>query len=146
MMEKSVLESQQVTGEKPSLLDAPRDGNVYAAQCPTRHVLDRIADKWTVLILALLAHRPLRFNTLLRHIEGLSQKVLSQTLKRLERDGLVARTAYPTMPVSVEYALTPLGQTLAASVWPLIAWAESNIGAVLDARAAYDEQRNVTAV
>ncbi|WP_089341238.1 winged helix-turn-helix transcriptional regulator [Burkholderia singularis] len=145
-MEKSVLERQQVTSEKPSLLDVPRDGNVYAAQCPTRHVLDRIADKWTVLILALLAHRPLRFNTLLRHIEGLSQKVLSQTLKRLERDGLVARTAYPTMPVSVEYALTPLGQTLVASVWPLIAWAESNIGAVLGARAAYDEQRNVTAV
>lgn len=85
----------------------------YAAQCPTRLVLDCIADKWAVLILGLLRERPWRFNALLRQIEGLSQKVLSQTLKRLERDGLLSRTAYPTVPVTVEYALTPLGDSLA---------------------------------
>ncbi|ABM50591.1 transcriptional regulator, PadR family [Burkholderia mallei PRL-20] len=123
------------------MLDAPRKGNVYASECPTRLVLDRIADKWTVLILALLSHEPLRFNTLLRHIEGLSQKVLSQTLKRLERDGLVARTVYATVPVSVEYALTPLGHTLAHSVTPIIVWSETHIDAVLDARTAYDARQ-----
>ncbi len=137
-MGKNALPSELVTAGKPSLLDAPQPGNVYAAECPTRLVLDRIADKWTVLILALLVHRPLRFNALLRQVEGLSQKVLSQTLKRLERDGLLSRTVHATVPVSVEYALTPLGATLARSLGPLIAWAETNIDAVLRAREVCD--------
>ncbi|WDD96530.1 helix-turn-helix transcriptional regulator [Burkholderia sp. FERM BP-3421] len=139
-MGKNALPSELVTAGKPSLLDAPQPGNVYAAECPTRLVLDRIADKWTVLILALLVHRPLRFNALLRQVEGLSQKVLSQTLKRLERDGLLSRTVHATVPVSVEYALTPLGATLARALGPLIAWAETHIDAVLAAREAYDER------
>jgi DNA-binding HxlR family transcriptional regulator len=137
-MGKNALPSELVTERKPSLLDAPQPGNVYAAECPTRLVLDRIADKWTVLILSLLVHRPLRFNALLRQVEGLSQKVLSHTLKRLERDGLLSRTVHATVPVSVEYALTPLGATLARSLGPLIAWAETHIDAVLAARDAYD--------
>jgi DNA-binding HxlR family transcriptional regulator len=116
--------------------------NPYAAQCPTRLVLDRVADKWTVLVMGLLDGGPVRFNRLRREVEGLSQKVLSQTLRRMERDGLVARTAYPTVPVTVEYALTPLGRTLAGTVAPLRAWAESHIEEVLRAQRAYDTRAN----
>ncbi len=144
-MGKNAPQSELVTGRKPSLLDVPQKGNVYASECPTRLVLDRIADKWTVLILALLIHQPLRFNALLRQVEGLSQKVLSQTLKRLERDGLLSRTVYATVPVSVEYALTPLGATLARSLTPIIAWAETHIDAVVAARDAYDARQDAPA-
>lgn len=112
--------------------------NAYASECPTRMVLDRIADKWTVLILGLLGQQPWRFNALLRKIQGLSQKVLSQTLKRLERDGLVSRRVFPTTPVTVEYSLTPLGETLAGPLAGLIRWAEDNIGAVLAAQHRFD--------
>ena len=112
--------------------------NAYAQICPTRLVLDRIADKWTVLVLGLLANGPVRFNRLRRAIEGLSQKVLAQTLRRLERDGLVTRTVVPTVPVTVEYALTPLGRTLAATVDGLRAWAENHIEEILIAQRDYD--------
>jgi DNA-binding HxlR family transcriptional regulator len=112
--------------------------NPYAGTCPTRFVLDRIADKWTVLLLGILAHRPMRFNAILRELDGLSQKMLSQVLKSLERDGLVTRTAYPTVPVSVEYAITPLGQTLTATLEKLRSWAVDNIETVLNAQREYD--------
>lgn len=110
----------------------------YRAQCPTRMVLDRIADKWTVLVLGLLEKTPLRFNELRRRIEGLTQKMLSQTLKALERDGMVSRKATPTVPVSVEYSITPLGLTLAASVDGLRLWAEMHINDVVRAQERYD--------
>lgn len=114
--------------------------DVYEARCPTRMVLDRIADKWALLILdRLKTDSPLRFNQLRRDIKGISQKILSQTLKKLERDGLVSRVAYPTVPVTVEYALTPLGRTLTDTVSALAHWAESNMDAVLAAQRAYDE-------
>ncbi|WP_051341066.1 winged helix-turn-helix transcriptional regulator [Azospirillum halopraeferens] len=115
------------------------DWNAYAALCPTRQALDRIADKWTVLILGLLCDGPMRFNAIRRRVEGISQKVLSQTLKSLERDGLVVRTAYPTVPVTVEYAITPIGASLADTVTPLRRWAEENIESILRARRAYDQ-------
>lgn len=115
--------------------------NTYAADCPTRQILDRIADKWAVLILQLLADEPQRFNALRRKIQGLSQKVLSQTLKTLERDGFVTRTAFPTVPVTVEYALTPLGASLAETLTPLSRWAEAHIKDVEAARAAFDHRR-----
>lgn len=115
--------------------------NPYAGTCPTRFVLDRIADKWTVLLLGILAHRPMRFNAILRELDGLSQKMLSQVLKSLERDGLVTRTAYPTVPVSVEYAITPLGQTLTATLEKLRTWAVDNIETVLNAQREYDDKR-----
>jgi DNA-binding HxlR family transcriptional regulator len=101
-------------------------------------VLDRIADKWSVLVLGLLAYGPQRFNQLRRQIEGLSQKVLSQTLKALERDGLVTRKVTPSVPVTVEYRLTPLGQTLKATVEALREWAETHIEQVLAAQKRYD--------
>ncbi|MBN9082756.1 MAG: HxlR family transcriptional regulator [Rhizobiales bacterium 62-17] len=116
--------------------------NPYSAICPTRMVLDRIADKWAVLILGLLDHGPQRFNQLRREIDGLSQKMASHTLKSLERDGLVTRTAIATVPVTVEYAITPLGRTLAQAVDSLRLWAENNFDAVLIAQQSYDQRSN----
>jgi len=115
--------------------------NAYSAQCPTRQVLDRVGDKWAVLILLLLRDEPLRFNQLRRAIEGISQKMLSQVLKSLERDGLVKRRAIATVPVTVEYSITPLGRTLAAAVDPLRDWAERNLKDVLAAQRRYDAQQ-----
>jgi DNA-binding HxlR family transcriptional regulator len=112
--------------------------NAYAADCPTRLVLDRVADKWTVLVLGLLAAGPHRFNHVRRSIEGVSQKMLSQTLKSLERDGLVTRRAFPTVPVTVEYSITPLGRTLSSSLDALRGWAETHIQEVQAAQRAYD--------
>ncbi|MDS7596532.1 helix-turn-helix domain-containing protein [Agrobacterium tumefaciens] len=112
--------------------------DVYEDRCPTRLVLDRLADKWALLILDRLRGEALRFNILRREIKGISQKVLSQTLKKLERDGLIARQAFPTVPVTVEYSLTPLGKTLTETVAALAHWAEGNIEAVMEAQKAYD--------
>ena len=112
--------------------------NVYEDRCPTRLVLDRLADKWALLILDRLEDGPVRFNHLRRDIKGISQKVLSQTLKKLERDGLVTRTVTPTVPVTVEYALTPLGRALGETAAALTHWAEHNMDAILAAQAAYD--------
>ena len=112
--------------------------DTFSADCPTRRILDRIADKWTVLILDLLLESPLRFNELLRRIGGLSQKMLSQTLKTLERDGLVLRTTFPTVPVTVEYRITELGVTLAETLKPLRLWAEANMEAIDQAQLRYD--------
>ena len=131
-----------ITSRKPAACE--NDGtvpgwNAYAAQCPTRFVLDRIADKWSVLILGAIGRRPLRFNMLLREVEGISHKVLSQTLKRLERDGLLSRTVHPTVPISVEYAVTPLGTTLASAVTVVIDWAQDHIELVMQSQRAYDQ-------
>ena len=111
---KKTLQGHQVSPLKLQALTPPP--NPYDSKCPTRIVLDRIADKWTVLVLGLVCNRPLRFNQLRREIDGLTQKMLSQTLKGLERDGLISRTVKPTAPVTVEYAITPLGATLAAAL------------------------------
>lgn len=118
-----------------------RNGNVYAADCPTRKILDRVGDKWAVLILLLLRQEPMRFNALRRAIEGISQKMLSQVLKSLERDGLIRRHVTPTVPVTVEYSITPLGATLAGAVDPLRDWAEKNLKEVLAAQRRYDAQQ-----
>jgi DNA-binding HxlR family transcriptional regulator len=119
--------------------------NAYAAACPTRQILDRIGDKWAVLILILIRDEPMRFNALRRTIEGISQKMLSQVLKSLERDGLIKRRVFATVPVTVEYSITPLGQTLAAAVDPLRDWAEQNLKEVLAAQRRYDAQRSAKA-
>lgn len=113
--------------------------NTFEAACPTRLVLNRIADKWTVLVMSLLAQETKRFSALRRDIGGISQKMLTQTLRGLERDGLVTRTIYPTVPPKVEYTLTPLGHTLVELLDSLRLWAETNIEDVLEAQTAYDE-------
>ena len=114
--------------------------DVYSAECPARGVLDHVGDKWALLVLYRLSDGPVRFQALRRDIHGLSQKVLSQVLKRLERDGLISRTAYPTVPVTVEYALTGLGECLTANVGPLLRWAEANMEAIKAAQASYDQR------
>ncbi len=114
--------------------------NVYDANCPTRRVLDLIADKWATLIIGLLNdEQPQRFAALQRQIGGISQKMLTQTLRSLERDGLVQRTVYAQVPPRVEYALTSLGQTLCEPIAALIRWSEENINAVTAAQKRYDE-------
>jgi DNA-binding HxlR family transcriptional regulator len=108
-------------------------------QCPTRQVLTRIADKWTMLVITLLAEEgKLRFSELRRQIEGISQKMLTQTLRGLERDGLVTRTVYPTVPVTVEYRLTDLGGSLADAVTAIRTWAYANMDEIEAARESYD--------
>ena len=118
--------------------------DVFEDRCPTRLVLDRLADKWALLVLDRLRGEPVRFNGLRRDIKGVSQKVLSQTLKALERDGLVTRSVFPTVPVTVEYAMTPLGRTLTETVAALAHWAEHNMDEVLAAQAAYDARLAAT--
>ena len=133
---KEALPGHLVSAAKPAASKPPP--NPYDSKCPTRVVLDRIADKWTVLVLGLLCERPLRFNQLRREIDGLTQKMLSQTLKALERDGLVARKVIPSAPVTVEYSITPLGATLSATVDELQRWARDHIGEVVEAHRRYD--------
>ena len=106
----------------------------YAAACPTRQALDRIADKWTVLVVGLLEQRPHRFGELLKGIDGISQKMLTQTLRSLELDGLVNRSAKATVPVTVEYSLTKIGRTLTEPLEAVRRWAEEHIESVLAAR------------
>ena len=117
-----------------------RRGNAYASDCPTRQLLDRIGDKWSALILLLLGDEAMRFNALKRQVGGISQKMLSQTLRSLERDGLVRRDVEPTMPVSVTYAITPLGRELLDALRMLTDWAELRIGDVAQAQARYDSR------
>lgn len=112
-------------------------GNPYRADCPTRPILDRIGDRWTVLIVVILGDGEKRFSQLLRSIEGISQKMLTQTLRGLERDGLVRRTVYPEVPVRVEYALTDAGRTLLDPLQALQDWAINHLDDVFASRETY---------
>jgi DNA-binding HxlR family transcriptional regulator len=112
--------------------------DAFLAACPSRQVLDRISDKWVTLILVALADGPLRYRDLCRIIAGVSQKMLTQTLRTLERDGLVSRTLTPAVPARVDYALTPLGRSLMPAVHAIKGWAEEHIGEIAASRAAYD--------
>lgn len=116
----------------------PTTGDAFNAACPTRIVLDQIADKWTVLVLGALESGPVRFNALKRRLQGISQKMLGQTLRQLERNGLVERRALATVPVTVEYSLTPLGADLTGPINALRIWAETHIGLMLTAQERYD--------
>src|SRR5215211_3413871 len=114
--------------------------NIYDDRCPTRLVLDRLADKWTVLVVGLLGQHTRRFGELRRDIMGISPKVLTQTLRALERDGILTRRVYASVPPKVEYTLTPLGRTLISLVEAISGWAETHIEAVLEAQQAFDQQ------
>lgn len=113
----------------------------FHAECPTRALFDQIADKWSIMILAVLEQGPQRFNTIRRALEGVSQKSLTQTLRRLERNGLVTRRVLPTSPVAVEYTLSPLGVTLIPPFRALYYWVKGSIPAVEAARAAFDARQ-----
>ena len=114
-------------------------GDPYHADCPTRRILDRIGDRWTVLVVSVLGDGDARFSELRRRIEGVSQKMLTQTLRGLERDGLVRRTVYPEVPVRVEYALTDAGQTLLEPLRTLQTWAIEHLSDVSASQDAYDQ-------
>jgi DNA-binding HxlR family transcriptional regulator len=111
--------------------------DAYCADCPTRTALDRIAGKWKVLIVDLLGDGTMRFAQLKRRIGGISQKMLTQTLRELEADGYVTRTVHPAVPPHVDYALTPLGRRLHDLLTQVRDWAETHINAIEAARAAY---------
>ncbi|MFD4601549.1 winged helix-turn-helix transcriptional regulator [Streptomyces sp. NPDC058464] len=113
---------------------------VNAHACPVREVLDRVAGKWSVQILVAASHGPIRFTELERGIEGISRRMLTLTLRNLERDGLVTRTVYPTVPPRVEYGLTPVALELHETLLGLTDWAERNRGYIAEARAAYDAE------
>jgi DNA-binding HxlR family transcriptional regulator len=119
-------------------------GDVYNGDCPTRQVLDRIGDKWTVLIIGLLEDGAKRFSELQRSIGGISQKMLTQTLRNLERDGLVNRTLYAEVPPRVEYTLTPSGKTLCEPIAAIVRWAEEHITEVSAAQTRYDTRATST--
>lgn len=106
--------------------------------CEIRDLLDRLADKWSLLVVELLGQGTQRFSELRRDIEGISQRMLTLTLRRLERDGLVRRTVHAVVPPRVDYELTPLGASLLEAVHPLVAWTRAHRDQLVDARADYD--------
>jgi DNA-binding HxlR family transcriptional regulator len=117
------------SGQPPS---GPAD--VFSARCPSRAALDLIAHTWAVLVASSLVDGPKRHSRLCAQIDGISKKALTQTLRELERSGLVDRRVYPEVPPRVEYSLTPLGHSLRGPVAALTAWAEANAGPVVEAR------------
>ncbi|WP_116203193.1 winged helix-turn-helix transcriptional regulator [Amycolatopsis circi] len=126
--------AKAVTGATPSW-------DPYERGCPSRDLLDRIGDKWSILVLGELGKQgPCRFTQLRNRLSGVSEKMLTQTLRALERDGIVRRTVYPTVPVRVEYALTPLGVSLRAPLKALTEWSVLHLSEVLDAREEYDHR------
>jgi DNA-binding HxlR family transcriptional regulator len=118
---------------------------VNAHACPVREVLDRVSGKWSVQILVAAAHGPIRFTELERGIEGISRRMLTLTLRNLERDGLVTRTVHPTVPPRVEYELTPVARELHETLQRLTDWAERNRVYIAESRAAYDDDHEPTA-
>src|SRR5881392_1160759 len=120
--------------------------SVLDAQCPSRLVLDRIADKWTALIIQLLAKKTMRYAELQREIGGISQKMLTQTSRSLERDGLVRRNVYPVVPPRVEYSLTKLGRTLIEPLHSLCRWSEKHLADLQANRARAKAAKPVAAV
>ena len=112
--------------------------------CPARQIFDRVGDRWSMYVMAHLETETLRFNEIRRRIEALSQRVLTVTLRSLERDGLVIRTQYPTIPPQVDYRLTPLGRSLIGAVRHVVAWSEDHQGALTTNRASFDARSKVT--
>lgn len=121
--------------------------DAFLAACPSRQLLDRLSNKWVTLVLAALGSgpdcsggpRPMRYSELARLLAGVSQKMLTQTLRNLERDGLITRTVVATVPVTVSYELTDLGLSLHETMRTLKLWAQAHMDDVLASRAAYDE-------
>jgi len=112
--------------------------NAFLAECPSRLLLDRLSDKWTTLLLVALADGPQRYSELARAVAGVSQKMLTQTLRILERDGLVSRTVYASVPPKVEYCLTPLGASLSQRIAGIRSWAYEHMDDIERARAGFD--------
>jgi len=120
--------------------DAWQEDGIDATNCPVRDVLDRIGDKWSVLILMMLAREPKRFSALNKAVGDISKRMLTQTLRALQRDGLVKRTVYPTTPPTVDYRLTNLGRSVLEPLAGLIVWADKRHEEIRIARDAFDEE------
>ncbi|WP_245805258.1 winged helix-turn-helix transcriptional regulator [Amycolatopsis australiensis] len=112
---------------------------MYRADCPSRPILDQIADKWSMMAMAVL-ERPRRFNDIRRRLEGVTQRVLTQTLRRLERNGMIERRVLPTSPVGVEYSLTPLGESLREPFGRLYDWTVAHAAEIQECRQVYDRR------
>lgn len=126
--------------------DAARERYLaYVASCPSRKVLDLVSDKWVTLTMFALTEGPQRYSEISRTMAGVSQKMLTQTLRTLERDGLVTRTVTFTVPIRVDYALTPLGSSLLDTLEHLRLWSEEHVHAIEQAQATYDDQAALTA-
>ena len=110
----------------------------FLATCPSRVLFDQIADKWSMMVLTVIDDGPMRFNAIKRHLEGITQKALTECLRRLERNGLIERRVLPTSPVGVEYEITPLGRTLQPPFKALYAWTIEQMPTVEQARREFD--------
>jgi DNA-binding HxlR family transcriptional regulator len=121
-------------------MSAPADGPTPPDDCTARAVLDRVGDKWSLHVIHQLGGGTRRFSDLRRGIDGISQRMLTVTLRGLERDGLVVRTVHPTVPPRVDYALTSMGRTLLQTACTLIDWANEHVPDIEAARAAYDRR------
>jgi DNA-binding HxlR family transcriptional regulator len=119
---------------------APGDGDVFDADCPARAVLGMLAEKWALLLVHTLTDGPARTAELRRRIGGISEKMLIQTLRRLERNGFVARRAYPEVPPRVEYSLTPMGLSLSEPITALDRWVERHVTTIDAAQRAFDQR------
>ncbi len=117
---------------------------ITLTRCRVREILERVGDKWSLFVISCLGDGPKRFTALKRSVDGISQRMLTVTLRGLERDGIVSRTMYPVMPPRVEYALTPLGRTLLDAVGALMTWVDAHLDEVDAARAAYDARALVS--
>ena len=122
--------------DQVSPLETQFPGGLFPSACPSRIVLDHVTSKWGVLVLVALTGRTLRWSELRRNVEGVSEKMLAQTLKTFERDGLVDRVARPVIPPHVEYSLTERGDELVALLHPLLSWITTNAAAILEATPA----------
>lgn len=117
---------------------------LFSVDCPSRLLIDQIADKWSIMVLTVLDPGPMRFNAIKRRLEGITQKALTQCLRRLERNGLIARRVIPVSPVAVEYEITPLGRTLQPPFKALYAWTVDYMEEVEQARTTFDARASGT--
>jgi DNA-binding HxlR family transcriptional regulator len=122
----------------------PADGTPHSPACRAREVLQRVGDKWSVYVIALLGQGTKRFSELHRSIDGITSRMLTVTLRGLERDGIVSRTIHPVIPPRVEYELTPMGRTLLDTIGQLVSWTDSHLPEIDAARAAYDARHGDT--
>jgi DNA-binding HxlR family transcriptional regulator len=146
-MEDGTSESPRHTdvtvADQPGEVDIRKCSNAAPEDhCKVREILDRVADKWSLLVISLLADRGRRFTELRHEIDGISQRMLTLTLRRLERDGLVLRTVHPVVPPRVDYELTPLGATLIDPIEALVQWVADHASEIAAARADYEARGN----
>ncbi len=127
------------TASAQEIFQGWKEQDLDPRRCPVRTVLDRLGDKWSVLLVTALAGGPLRYGQVRRTIPDISKRMLTQTLRDLERDGIVSREVFPTKPPSVEYALTEVGESLLGPIQVLVGWAESNFESIRNSRQSFDE-------